>query len=56
MGLGTGVVNGGGSYTGTLTIAAGSVRHFIVQLTACGTPAVPGTPAANLFSLGTSVY
>ena len=54
--LGTGVTNGGSAYTSTLTVAAASVKHFIVQLTACGTPTVPGSPSANLFSLGTSVF
>jgi hypothetical protein len=54
--LGTGVTNAGSAYTGTLTVAAGSVKHFIVVLTACGNPTVPGTPAAQLFSLGTSVF
>lgn len=54
--LGTGVTNSGSAYTSTLTVAAGSVKHFVIQLTACGTPTVPGSPAANLFSLGTSVF
>ena len=54
--LGTGVTNAGSAYTGTLTVASGSVKHWIIVLTACGTPSVPGTPAAQLFSLGTSVF
>ncbi len=49
--LGSGVTNAGSSYTGTLTVAAGSVKHFIITLSAC-----TGTPAAQLFSLGTSVF
>ncbi len=49
--LGSGVTNAGSSYTGILTVAAGSVRHFIITLSAC-----TGTPAAQLFSLGTSVF
>lgn len=56
VGLGSGVTNAGSAYTGTLTVAAGSVKHFIIVLTACGNPTVPGTPAAQLFSLGTSVF
>jgi hypothetical protein len=51
--VGAGTTNVG---TGTLTTAAGSIRRFIIVLTACGNPTVPGTPAAQLFSLGTSVF
>ena len=54
--LGTGVTNAGSAYTGTLTVAAGSVKHFIIVLTVCGNPTVVGVPAAQLFSLGTSVF
>lgn len=54
--LGAGMTNGGGAMTGTLTVVAGSVKHFIIALTACGTPTVPGSPASQLFSLGTSVF
>ncbi len=49
--LGSGVTNAGSAYTGTLTVASGSVKHFIITLTAC-----TGTAAAQLFSLGTSVF
>jgi hypothetical protein len=54
--LGAGMTNGGSAVTGTLTVAAASVKHFIIVLTACGTPTVPGTPTSQLFSLGTSVF
>lgn len=37
--------------TGTLTVVAASVKHFLVVLTGC-----TGTPAAQLISLGTSVF
>lgn len=47
---GTGVAATTG-YTGTLTVAAGSVKHFMLVLTACG-----ASPAASLLSLGTSVF
>jgi oxalate decarboxylase/phosphoglucose isomerase-like protein (cupin superfamily) len=47
-GSGVSVTSG---YTGTLTIAAASVKHFMVVLTNCG-----ATPAAALLSLGTSVF
>lgn len=47
--LGTGVTN---PLTGTLTIAAGSVKHFMYVLTNC----VAGSQAAQLISLGTSVF
>jgi hypothetical protein len=47
--LGTGVTN---PLTGTLTVAAGSVKHFLFVLTNC----VAGSQAAQLISLGTSVF
>ena len=47
---GTGVVATTG-YTGTLTVAAASVKHFLVVLTGCG-----ASPSALLLSLGTSVF
>ena len=56
VGLGTGVTNAGAAYTGTLTVAAASVKHFLLVLNACGTPSVLGTPAAQIWSLGTSVF
>jgi hypothetical protein len=48
--LGTGVTNA--AYTNTLTVAAGSVKHFLYVLTNC----VAGSQAAQILSLGTSVY
>src|ERR1700674_3143844 len=45
---GTGVTN---VPTGTLTVAAASVKHYLIILTNCGT-----TPAAQIVSLGTSVF
>ena len=51
--LGSGVTNAGGFYTSTLTVAAGSVRHFIININGCQPG---GTPAAQLYSLGTSVF
>lgn len=53
LALGSGVTNAGGFYTSTLTVAAGSVRHFIVSISGCQPG---GTPAAQLYSLGTSVF
>jgi len=49
--LGTGV-SGTSGFTGTLTVAAGSVKHFMYVLTNC----VAGSQAAQLLSLGTSVF
>jgi hypothetical protein len=49
VGLGTGVTN---PLTGTLTVAAGSVKHFLYVLTNC----VAGSQAAQIISLGTSVF
>jgi len=51
VGLGT-AVSGTSGFTGTLTVAAGSVKHFMFVLTNC----VAGTQAAQLISLGTSVF
>jgi hypothetical protein len=48
LAFGTGVTN---VPTGTLTVAAASVKHFMVILTNCG-----ATPAAQVISLGTSVF
>lgn len=53
LALGSGVTNAGGFYTSTLTVAAGAVRHFIVSISGCQPG---GTPAAALYSLGTSVF
>ena len=50
VGLGTGVTNA--AYTNILTVAAGSVRHFMYVLTNC----VAGSQAAQILSLGTSVF
>ena len=50
VGLGTGVTNA--AYTNTLTVAAGSVKHFMYVLTNC----VAGSQTAQILSLGTSVF
>jgi hypothetical protein len=47
--VGSGVTNT--PSTGTLTVAAASVKHFMIVLTGC-----TGTPAAQIISLGTSVF
>jgi len=47
---GTGVTNT--AYTNTLTVAAGSVKHFMYVLTSCTT----GSETAQILSLGTSVF
>lgn len=51
LALGSGV-SGTAGFTGTLTVAAGSVRHILWVLTNC----VAGSQAAQLISLGTSVF
>ena|SRR5882672_32475 len=47
--VGSGVTNT--PSTGTLTVVAASIKHFLIVLTAC-----TGTPAAQIISLGTSVF
>lgn len=49
--LGSGV-SGTSGYTGTLTVASGSTKHFMYVLTNCAA----GSQAAQLLSLGTSVH
>ena len=51
LAFGTGVTN---VPTGTLTVAAASVKHFVIILTNCG--ATPAANAAQVISLGTSVF
>ncbi len=49
--LGSGV-SGTAGYTGTLTVASGSVKHFMFVLTNCAA----GSQAAQILSLGVSVF